>query len=136
MKYLKLYDNLILERRISQISSKIEITYGFDIIKTKHSSDRSDFSKRGLGYNAMEISNATITNFIDLFKREISESIANNEIVDETNFVIRSVDKNLSMVIVANKVTELYWKLIIVTIFPESEYDKLRTGYNQLIFEK
>lgn len=129
------FDCFLLERRISQISSNIEITYGFDIIKTKHSDDRSDLSVRGLGYNH-QISNEAITKFIDIFKQDISQSIANGEIENETSFVLRSVKENLALAIVAEEVAPKYWKLIITTIFPESHENKLRTGYKQLIFEK
>lgn len=129
------FNSFILERRISQISSNIEITYGFDIIKTKHSEERSDLSTRGLGYNH-HISNEAITKFIDMFKQDISESIASGEISNETAFVIRSESQNLSMAIVAEEVTPKYWKLIITTIFPESEDNKFRTGYKQLVFNK
>lgn len=127
---------MILERRIAQISSMIEITYGFDIIKTKHSTERSNFSKRDLGYNSTELTSAMITGFIELFKRDISEAIAAGRILDSTNFVIRSADKNLAMVLLAEEVSDRYWRLVIITIFPETKEDRFRTGRNQIEFEK
>lgn len=130
------FNNFILERRIAQISSQIEITFGFDIIKTKHSDERSDLTQRSLGYNIVQLPNKTITEFVESFKLEISEAIAVGKLVDQTKFVIRNSKRNLSMVILAEEVTSKYWKLIVITIFPESEDEKLRIGYNQLVFDK
>ena len=127
---------LILEKRIDQISSTIEVTFGFDVIKTTHADDRSDFSKRGLGGNQNSISNAEMSAFVSYFKRDISEGIATGDIVHQTEFVIRSLDRELSMAIIAEEITNSYWKLIIKTVFRESDEHKLKTGPDQLIYEK
>ena len=66
------FDNYILEKRIGQISANIEVIFAFDIIKTVHADDRSDFSKRNLsGENQTHISNGEIVNLISIFRREI-----------------------------------------------------------------
>ena len=127
---------LLLEKRIDQISSTIEVTFGFDVIKTTHADDRSDFSKRGLGGNQNSISNAEMSEFVSYFKRDISEGIATGDIIDQTEFVIRSLDRELSMAIIAEEVTQSYWKLVIKTVFRESDEHKLKTGVDQLIYEK
>ena len=127
---------LLLEKRIDQISSTIEVTFGFDVIKTTHADDRSDFSKRGLGGNLNPISNAEMSEFVSYFKRDISEGIATGDIIDQTEFVIRSLDRELSMAIIAEEVTQNYWKLVIKTVFRESDEHKLKTGVDQLIYEK
>ena len=127
---------LILEKRISQIASTIEVTFGFDIIKTTHADDRSDFAKRGLGGNQNPISNAEMSEFVSYFKRDIAEGIATGEIVNQTEFVIRSLDRELSMAIIAEEVGQNYWKLVIKTVFRESDEHKLKTGVDQLIYEK
>jgi hypothetical protein len=127
---------LILEKRISQIASTIEVTFGFDIIKTTHADNRSDFAKRGLGGNQNPISNAEMSEFVSYFKRDISEGIANGDIVNQTEFVIRSLDRELSMAIIAEEVGQNYWKLVIKTVFRESDEHKLKTGVDQLIYEK
>jgi len=127
---------LILEKRISQISSTIEVTFGFDVIKTTHADDRSDFAKRGLSGNQNPISNAEMSEFVSYFKRDIAEGIATGDIVNQTEFVIRSLDRELSMAIIAEEVAQTYWKLVIKTVFRESEEHRLKTGIDQLIYEK
>ena len=127
---------LILEKRISQIASTIEVTFGFDVIKTTHADDRSDFAKRGLSGNQNPISNAEMSEFVSYFKRDISEGIAKGDIVSQTEFVIRSLDRELSMAIIAEEVGQNYWKLVIKTVFRESDEHKLKTGVDQLIYEK
>jgi hypothetical protein len=127
---------LILEKRISQIASTIEVTFGFDIIKTTHADDRSDFAKRGLGGNQNPISNAEMSEFVSYFKRDISEGIATGDIVNQTEFVIRSLERELSMAIIAEEVAQNYWKLVIKTVFRESEEHRLKTGVDQLVYEK
>ena len=127
---------LILEKRIDQISSTIEVTFGFDVIKTTHADNRSDFSKRGLDGNQNHISNAEMSEFVSYFKRDISGGIATGDIVDQTEFVIRSLDRELSMAIIAEEVTQNYWKLVIKTVFIESNEHRLKTGVDQLIYEK
>jgi len=128
--------HLILEKRIGQIATNFEVTFGFDVIKTTHADDRSDFAKRGLGGNLNPISNAEMSEFVSYFKRDISEGIATGNIVDQTEFVIRSLDRELSMAIIAEEVTQSYWKLVIKTVFRESDEHKLKTGVDQLIYEK
>lgn len=127
---------LILEKRIDQISSTIEVTFGFDVIKTTHADNRSDFSKRGLDGNQNHISNAEMSEFVSYFKRDISGGITTGDIVDQTEFVIRSLDRELSMAIIAEEVTQNYWKLVIKTVFRESNEHRLKTGVDQLIYEK
>ena len=127
---------LILEKRIDQISSTIEVTFGFDVIKTTHADDRSDFAKRGLSGNQNPISNAEMSEFVSYFKRDIAEGIAKGDIADQTEFVIRSLDRELSMAIIAEEAGQNYWKLIIKTVFRESDEHRLKTGVDQLIYEK
>ena len=127
---------LILEKRISQISSTIEVTFGFDIIKTTHADDRSDFAKRGLSGNQNPISNAEMSEFVSYFKRDIAEGIATGDIVNQTEFVIRSLERELSMAIIAEEVAQNYWKLVIKTVFRESDEHRLKTGVDQLVYEK
>lgn len=132
---MNINDLLLLEKRISQISSKIEVTFGYDLIKTTHAEDRSDFNKRGLKGDYNPISNSEMAIFVNYFKNIISEGIATGDIINDTEFVIRSIEKELSMAILAEEVSQTYWKLIIKTVFRESEDHKLRTRKDQLIYE-
>ena len=128
---------LILEKRISQISSTIEVTFAFDIIKTKHAWERQDFSARGLeAFNDTHISNAEMAEFVNWFKKPIAESIVSGDIVNQTEFVIRSKDRNLAMVIIGEEVSFTYWKLVVKTVFRESAEHSLYTRPGQLILEK
>jgi hypothetical protein len=131
-----LLELLLLEKRISQISSTIEVTFGFDIIKTNHAGDRSDFSKRGISGNQTPISNAEMSEFVSYFKREISEGIATGELVDQSEFVIRSFERELCMAVIAEEVNNSYWKLIIKTVFRVSDEHPFKVGVNQVVYDK
>lgn len=139
MKNIKniILEQLLLEKRIGQISSRIEIDFGFDIIKTKHAEGRKDPSQRGLmGMSATHISNAEMVEFVRYFKREIAEGIAMGDLEDQIAFIIKSEDRELAMVILPNHVYSNYWKLIITTVFRESTFHKLRVGFDQIVYEK
>lgn len=137
MRNINSYECFLLEKRIAQISSKIEVAFNYDIIKTSHAADRSNFSKRGLsGDNQNHISNSEIKEFVYFFIKDISHGIATGEIVDQTNFVIKSQDRELSMAIVAEMVSNTYWKLIVKTLFRESEENGLSVYKNQLVYRK
>jgi len=131
------YSQFLLEKRIDQISSKIEITFAFDIIKTKHAGERQDFSARGLDVdNQKFISNSELKEFVRYFKNEISESIGNEEIVDGSNFVIRSKDRELAMAMAANHQQGSYWKLVIITVFRVSEEHPFHVRKGDVLFDK
>ena len=138
MKYIKDVSNLILERRIAQVSAKIEISFGFDLIRTTHAQDRQDPSKRNIkGHNNSFISNPDIKEFVSLFREEIARGIVNGEITDRGDtFVIRSLSKELAVAISAEQETGTYWKLIIVTVFRESEDNFFRVGRDQMVYTK
>ena len=131
------YEEFLLEKRIGQISANVEVRIGFDIIKTSHADDRSDFSKRGLsGENQNYISNLEIKEFVLYFIKDIATAIANGEIEDQDNFVIRSIDRELSIPIIAEEVSKTYWKLIVKTVFRESNFNQLTITKGQLVFDK
>lgn len=134
---MNLNDFLILEKRIAQISSKIEVVFAFDVIKTIHSKGRENFDSRGLNVSTIGyISNAEMSDFVNWFRREISESIISGDIVDGTNFVIRSEPRQLSMAIIAESISMTYWKLVIKTVFRETSEYKLKVAKGQLVLEK
>ena len=128
--------NLLLEKRIGQISSQVEVVFGFDVIKTKHTTERMNVASRELGGGRdRPISNGEMLEFVKNFTRDIAEGIVSEEINDQEPFIIKSDKWELSMVIIPNHVQGSYWKLIIKTVFPESEYHKLRVGRDQIIYE-
>lgn len=134
---MDLQEFLLLEKRIAQISANIEVLFAFDVIKTKHAEDRSDFSKRGLDVETYgKISNKEMSDFVALFKSDISTAIATGEIDDQVPFVIRSKDWQLSMAILPEYVQGSYWKLIIKTVFRETDDYQLKVGRDQVVFEK
>jgi hypothetical protein len=128
---------LLLEKRIAQISSNIEVLFAFDLIKTTHAEDRSDFSKRGLDVQTYgHISNKEMSEFVNLFKNDIAKYIATGEINDQEAFVIRSKKWQLSMAIIPEFIKGSYWKLIIKTVFRETDEYQLKVGPDQFILEK
>ena len=128
---------LLLEKRIDQISSNIDIVFNYDIIKTKHAEERKDFEKRGIDADTRGfITNKEMAEFVSYFRKEISEKIAYDEIVHDQAFVIRSEDREMSMAIVANHVEGNYWKLIIKTVFRETSESHLKVAEGQLVLEK
>lgn len=134
---MNLQEFLLLEKRIGQISASIEVIFSFDIIKTQHAEQRQDFASRGLDISTMgHISNREMSEFVNLFKRDIAEAIAQGDIKHETNFVIRSKDWQLSMAIVADHVDGNYWKLVIKTVFRETNEYQLKVAQDQLVLEK
>jgi hypothetical protein len=129
-------NNLLLEKRIGQISSKVEIVFGFDVIKTNHTTDRMNVSSRELGGGRdRSISNGEMLEFVKNFTRDIAEGIVSEEINDQEPFILKSNKWELSMVIIPDHVEGSYWKLIIKTVFPESVYHQLRVGRDQVIYE-
>ena len=135
MKLLESLSRLLLEKRIGQISSNIEVVLGFDILSTKHSVDRS--TRTGLlNYNQTPITNSEIVELVSFFRREIAERIVNGEIQNNTPFAIKSIDRNLAAIIDPNMESNLYWKLVVVTVFREDEINKLKTYRGQVVLRK
>jgi hypothetical protein len=135
MKLLESLSRLLVEKRIGQISSNIEVVLGFDILSTKHSVDRS--TRTGLSnYNQTPITNSEIVELVSFFRREIAERIVNGEIQNNSPFAIKSIDRNLAAIIDPNMESNLYWKLVVVTVFREDENNRLKTFRGQLVLRK
>ena len=137
MKRIKQFTDFIVEKKIGQVTTKIEIKFLFEVIKTKHADERKDFDKRGLeSENQSRISNLEMTEFVRFFKEDLAEAISDGRIEDQTEFVMKSKERDMSMAVVAQKVSPLYWKMIVKTVFRESDKNKLRVGKDQLVFRK
>lgn len=135
MKLLESLSKLLLEKRIGQILSNIEVVLGFDIVSTKHSVDRS--TRSGLSnYNQKPITNSEIVELVTFFRREIAEKIVNGEIQNDVPFAIKSIDRNLAAVISPNMESNLYWKLVVITVFREDEDNRLKTFRGQIVIRK
>ena len=135
MKLLESLSKLLLEKRIGQILSNIEVVLGFDIVSTKHSVDRS--TRGGLSnYNQKPITNSEIVELVTFFRREIAEKIVNGEIQNDVPFAIKSIDRNLAAVISPNMESNLYWKLVVITVFREDEDNRLKTFRGQIVIRK
>ena len=127
--------HLLLEKKIGQIATNFEVTFGFDVITTKHS------NYRGMGrdledYNQRPVSNAELVEFMQIFKRDIAEKILTGEIQESEPFVLVSNRWELAMAISAERVSGTYWKLIIITVFRQSDLYKFRVGEEQVVIEK
>lgn len=125
-------ENLLLEKKIGQISSKMEFSFNFLVDRSNHAylrRIRTDIE----GYDEREISNDEILYFVDLFKRKISEKIASHEIMDGVPFVIKSAYKSLALAIVPIHEYGTYWKMMITTVFRESYENPFRVGKDQLV---
>lgn len=134
---LNLYSEFILEKKIAEITASIEITFSFDVVTTQHSQERSNFSDRKLdAENQSYISNSEMENFVYYFNREIAEGIVLGNIRHDKAFVIKSLGRELALSIVPHKINGTYWKLIITTVFRESEKNRFRTWPGQVVFEK
>ena len=82
--------NLLLEKRIGQISAKAEIVIGFDVVKTKHTTDRMKMTSRDVVSNrTYDISNNEMVEFVKIFTKQIAEAIINDEINHNEPFVIK-----------------------------------------------
>lgn len=125
-------EELLLEKRIAQVSSTIEAAYLFDVSRTSHAFDRA-VRDDIIGYNTRPIENAEIKEIILFTKKQIAEKIVTQEIKSGEDFVIKSLKWELAMGIVPLHVEGTYWKLIIRTVFRESKYNPFRVGENQLV---
>lgn len=127
--------HLLLEKRIGQIATNFEVTFGFDVITTKHSNYRGG-GRDLVDYNQRPVSNAELVEFMQIFKRDIAEKILTGEIQESEPFVLVSNRWELAMAVSPERESGTYWKLVIITVFRQSELYKFRVGENQVVIEK
>lgn len=127
-------EHLILEKRIGQLAANIEVIFSFDVSRTTHAYDRRTRTDIEL-YDEREISNSEIMEVVSFAKKIIAEHIVNGEITDDTNFIVRSSKWGLAIVIIAKQVSGSYWKLLIKTVFRESNLNPFRVGRDQLVID-
>ena len=125
-------EELLLEKRIAQVRSSIEVVFSFDVNRTSHAFDRKTRDDIE-DYNQRPIVNAEIKEIIRLSKNEIAEKIVSQEITPETEFVVKSLKWELAIAIIPIHITGTYWELLIKTVFRESENNPFRVGEDQLV---
>jgi hypothetical protein len=112
--------------------SSFEIQYSFDVDRSSHAylrKTRNDIE----GYNEKEISNSEIKYIISLSLKEIAEKIAQHNIVDNEEFVIKSYEKEIAIAIAPKHVLDNFWELVVTTVFRESYDNPFRVGKNQIV---
>ena len=125
-------EELLLEKRITQVNSSLEVVFLFDVNRTSHAFDR-DTRDDIEGYNVRPIVNAEIREIISTVKKDIAEKIVSREINPEVDFVVKSLKWELAMAITPVHIGGTYWQLIIKTVFRESKHNPFRVGENQLV---
>ena len=142
MKNLKqiIQEELLLEKRIAQISSNIEVMFSFDLIK--HKGGHADLRSKGQGrediegYDMRPITNNELKYFVEEFKRDIAEGIVYGDIEDGIPFVIESERMGLATPLKPIKETNTYWKLVVLTTFRISPENPFRRGRDQYVISK
>ena len=125
-------ENLLVEKKITQVNSSLEVLFVFDVNRTTHAFDR-DTRDDIEGYNVRPIVNEEIREIISTVKKQISEKIVTREIVPEEVFIVKSLKWELAMAIIPVHMGGTYWQLIIKTVFRESNHNPFRVGKNQLV---
>jgi len=134
MKTLRqiIIEELLLEKRIAQVMSSIEVVFSFDVNRTNHAFDRKTRDDIE-DYNPRPIVNYEIKEIIRMSKNEIAEKIVNQEITPETEFVVKSLKWELAMAITPIHIEGTYWELLIKTVFRESKNNPFRVGKDQIV---
>jgi hypothetical protein len=101
-------EHILLEKKIGQIMTKIEVSFGFEI---------------ELNY------------IIESCRQKIAEAIAIGDIEDNVSFVIKSKEKEIAIAIIPKHFGGSYWKLLITTVFRESYDLSFRVGKDQFVIE-
>jgi hypothetical protein len=136
--------HLLLEKKIAQIVSNIEVTFNLEVDRGFHAFDRKqrkDLEDKGFEltgkhsyeYNQREISNPEIKEVINLAKKEIAEKIVSREINNDVPFIIKSLKWEMALTIFPMFQGGTYWVLKVGTVFRESLANPFRVGKDQLV---
>ena len=126
-------EQLLLEKKIGQIASRISVYYEFELARTTHANGRTtrpDLISKD--YDQRPISNDEVVDFFEYVKKDIAENIAIHNIVLDESFIIRSISRELACAVVLILEKD-YFKLIIKTVFRESAGLRLTPGPYQLV---
>ena len=100
--------HLLLEKRIAQIVTKMNVTFNFEFHKGSHSDSRETRPEQGENYS---------------------------KILNNTPFVIRSLKWELSFPVYPVHEGGTYWRMVIGTLWRESELNRFKVGKDQLVIE-
>jgi hypothetical protein len=125
---------LILEKKIAQIVSTIEVTFNLEVDRIPHTYDRSTRPElENTGYNQRPIESREIREIVMMAKTEIAEKIINREIKEGERFVIKSEKWELAIPLEPIHVSGTNWILQVFTVFRESRENPFRVGKNQIV---
>jgi hypothetical protein len=125
---------LILEKKIAQIVSTIEVTFNLEVDRIPHTYDRSTRPElENIGYNQRPIESREIREIVMMAKTEIAEKIINREIKEGERFVIKSEKWELAIPLEPIHVSGTNWILQVFTVFRESRENPFRVGKNQIV---
>jgi hypothetical protein len=125
---------LILEKKIAQIVSTIEVTFNLEVDRIPHTYERSTRPElENTGYNQRPIESREIREIIMMAKTEIAEKIINREIKEGERFVIKSEKWELAIPLDPIHVSGTNWILRVFTVFRESRENPFRVGKNQIV---
>ena len=130
--------NLLVEKRIAQISSKISINFSFDVIKhtDKHADKRMLGRDNINGYDNTPITNTEIKELVYEFRDEIAEKIVYGNIVNGEPFVLKHLGLKLAIPVKPFHEGGTYWRLVIITVWREDEHNVFKVGKNQIVLKK
>ena len=125
---------LILEKKIAQIVSTIEVTFNLEVDRIPHTYDRSTRPElENTGYNQRPIESREIREIVMMAKTEIAEKIINREIKEGERFVIKSEKWELAIPLEPIHVSGTNWILQVFTVFRESRENPFRVGKDQIV---
>jgi hypothetical protein len=130
---------LVLEKKIAQIVSTIEVTFNLEVDRKPHAFERStrpefkDKKFNGVEYNQRPIENREIREIIMMAKNEIAEKIINREILNRDPFVVKSEKWELAIPLNPVHVSGTNWVLEVFTVFRESRENPFRVGKDQIV---
>lgn len=130
---------LVLEKKIAQIVSTIEVTFNLEVDRIPHAYDRSTRPElegkkfNGVEYNQRPIENREIREIIMMAKNEIAEKIITREIKEGDRFVVKSEKWELAIPLNPIHVSGTNWVLEVRTVFRESRENPFRVGKDQIV---
>ena len=126
--------HLLVEKTIGQIVSTIEVTFNLEINRKVHAFKRATRPEiEDKDYNQKPIENKEIREIIAIARKRIAEKIIGEEIVNGVEFIVKSIEKEIAVVLIPNHVSGTYWILDVKTNFRESAENPFRVSKNQLV---